>query len=391
MRTMHPVLKRGALFWDRDLLPPACFVARFARIQSLISQHGDDAWLLHGDVERYGHVAHFSNFLPRTRSALVLVPAGGDPAILVAAGPRDIPAAKTLTWIEDVRPLGHPARQVCALIEEKGLAKARIGLVGVEESLPVRDWGELTAGLPQAQWRSRTAAATGLRQAKDRFEQAALRRSARNVAHALDAVPQLVRPRTTTRLLAAAVDRQLRLGGAEDVRILAAGGSHCGRSLRPANDEVLQQGDTVMLYVAGESQRYWAEGARTFVLGRASLALAALAAHAAAALAAMRAAVTPGARIADLHARAEATLDDAELRASAGAYGYGHGIGLDAEEVPYVLAGSNERIVEGAALALRVIGHSGGRGIALGHVIMAGTDGSEALIGAPGLIECGQI
>src|SRR5579862_7556974 len=178
MRTMHPVLKRGALFWDRDLLPAACFAARFARIQSLVAQQGDDAWLLHGDVERYGHVAYFSNFLPRTRSAVALVGARGDPTILVAVGPRDIPAAKTLTWIEDVRTLGHPGRQMCALIEEKGFAKSRIGLVGIEESLPLSEWNAITAGLPQAQWHSRTAAAMGLRQAKDRFEQAALRQAA---------------------------------------------------------------------------------------------------------------------------------------------------------------------------------------------------------------------
>jgi Xaa-Pro aminopeptidase len=390
MRTMHPVLKRGALFWDRDMLPPACYAARFARIRSLIAEEGDDAWLLHGDVERYGPVAYFSNFLPRTRSAIALVPCRGDPAILVAVGPRDVPAARTLTWIEDVRPLGDPARQVCALIGEKGLAQARIGLVGIEESLALPEWSEIAARLPEVQWRSRSAAAMGLRQAKDRFEQAALRRSARVVVHALDAVPRLIRPGMTARELAAGVDRQLRLGGAEDVRILIAAGAHCGRSLRPAADDVLHRGGAVMLYVAGETQRYWAEGARTFVLGRASPMQQALARRAAAALAAMQAGMAPGALMADIHARAEAAVDDAELRASANAYGYGHGIGLDAEEAPCVLAGSEERIVDGAALALRVIGHSGGQGIAMGHVVVAGADGVEALIEAPGVIECGE-
>jgi Xaa-Pro aminopeptidase len=388
MRTMHPVLKRGALFWDRDLLPEACYAARFGRIQSLIAEEGDDAWLLFGDVERYGHVAYFSNFLPRTRSAHALVPTSGDPTILVAAGPRDIPAAKTLTWIQDVRPLGNAAAQVCALIEERALAKARIGLVGIEESLALPEWNAIAAGLPQAQWRNRTAAVMGLRQVKDRFEQAALQRSALAVANALDAVPQLIRPGMTARHLAAGVDRQLRLARAEDVRILMAGGSDCGISLRPPDDILLQQGDEIMLYVAAETQRYWAEAARTFVLGRAAAALQTLAARAAAALAAMQAAVAPGVRIADLHARAEAELADAELRVSANAYGYGHAIGLDAEEPPYVLARSEERIDEGAALALRVIGHSGGRGIALGHMIMVDAAGAQALIEAPGLIEC---
>jgi Xaa-Pro aminopeptidase len=387
---MHPVLKRGALFWDRELLPADCYAARFQRIQSLIAESDDDAWLLYGDVERYGHVAYFSNFLPRTRSALALVPRRGDPAILVAVGPRDIPAAKTLTWIEDVRPLGDAAKQVCALIAEKGLAKGCIGLLGIEESLALREWNEITAGLPEARWCTRTQAAMGLRQVKDRFEQAALRKSAAAVANALDAVPLFLRPGVTARVLAARVDRELRMSGAEDVRILIATGPQCGQSLRPADDHVLQHGEALMLYAAGEMQRYWAEGARSFVLGRASPAQQELSARAAAALAAMRAAVAPGARMADICAGAEAALDEAELRASARAYGFGQGIGLDADEPPYVTSDSGERIAAGTSLALRVIGHRGGQGVALGAMLIVGTHGNEMLIEATGLIECGQ-
>jgi Xaa-Pro aminopeptidase len=390
MRTMHPVLKRGGLFWDQELLPPACYAERFARIRSLIAESGDDAWLLYGDVERYGHAAYFSNFLPRTRSALALAPRSGDPAILVSVGQRDIPAAKTLTWIDDLRPFSNLARQACALINEKGLSKARFGLVGIEESVSLKEWTDIAAGLPEAQWQTRSAAAMRLRQSKDRWELAALRRSALAVAGALDAVPRIARPGMTTRQLAAAVDRELRRAAAEDVRILIASGPQCALSLRPPGDHVLQNGDPVMLYAAAEVQRYWAEAARTFVLGRASAAQQALAARAAAALAAIRAAAVPGALVSGLHDRAEARLDDAALCASARAYGYGHGIGLDPEETPFVVPGSDERVVEGATLALRVIGHSAGQGIATGQVVIAGLNGGEPLIEAPGLIECGQ-
>src|SRR5262245_35951367 len=199
MRTMHPVLKRGGLFWDQEALPRSCYAERFARIQKLIAESGDDAWLLYGDVERYGHVAYFSNFLTRTRSALALVPRSGDPAILVSVGKRDIPAAKTLTWIDDVRPFQTLSRETLALIADKGRAKARFGLVGVEESIPVADWDGITGGLPDAQWQTRTAAVMGLRQRKDHWELAAIRRSAVAVTAALDVVPQIVRPGMTTR------------------------------------------------------------------------------------------------------------------------------------------------------------------------------------------------
>ena len=388
MRSMHPVLKRGALYWDQELLPKACFAERFARLRAMIAAHGDDAWLLYGDVERYGHVAYVSNFLPRTRAALALVPRDGDPAILVAVGPRDVPSAKTLTWIEDVRPFSNLGRELPALIHERELANGRLGLVGIEESLSLGEWNDIAVALPHAQWSMRSAAAMRLRQAKDRAEQAALRRSARAVGRALDLVPQIVRPGMMARELAAAVDRQLRMSAAEDVRILIAAGERA-RSLRPADDCVLQHGDHILLYAAAEVQRYWAEGARSFVLGHATAAQRALAARAAAALAAMRTAAVAGARVGDIHAAAERHLDDAELRASARAYGYGHGIGLDPEEAPFIVPEGDERLVEGASLALRVIAHAAGQGIALGQQVIVGPNGNEAFIDAPGLIECG--
>jgi Xaa-Pro aminopeptidase len=184
------------------------------------------------------------------------------------------------------------------------------------------------------------------------------------------------------------VDRELRLSAAEDVRVLIAGGAQCARSLRPADDRVLHDADQILLYAAAQVQRYWAEGARSFVLGRASHAQRALAACAAAGLAAMRAAARPGARLGEIHAAVERHLPDAEPRASARSYGYGHGIGLDPEEAPFIVAQSDERLAEGASLALRVIAHAGGQGIALGQPVIVGANGAEALIDAPGLIEC---
>src|SRR5258708_6639826 len=84
--------------------------------------------------------------------------------------------------------------------------------------------------------------------------------------------------------------------------------------------------------------------------GRASPAQHALAARAASALAAVREAAVPGATVSDIHARAESRLEDAELRASANAYGFGHGIGLDPEEAPFIVSGSDQRLAEGAVL-----------------------------------------
>ena len=390
MRTMHPVLKRGGLFWDEALLPRALYAERFQRIRSQIAACGDDAWLVYGDVERYGDVAYFSNFLPRTRSALALVPRDGEPAILVSVGQRDVPAAKLLTWVDDVRPFTNLPTRALALIGEKNLTEAKFGLVGVEESMALGEWTEIETAFGKTRWVNRTAQMSALRRIKDRWEIDALKRSANALAAAFDVARESLRAGMTTRQLTAAVDRALRRGAAEDVRVLIGGSFAGGESLRPGGEAVLQRGDSVILYAAGEVQRYWAAAARTFVLGSASPSMRALAESARTALAAMRAAAAvPGATVAFVAAAAETCLiADRELRSSARAYGLGHGIGLDPEEAPIIVAGNDTPLRAGTSLVLQVIGRSAGESIAFGETVLVGDAGATSLIEAPALVEC---
>ncbi|HLY65557.1 MAG TPA: hypothetical protein VKU60_08485, partial [Chloroflexota bacterium] len=104
MLTQHSVIKRGGLYWDREALPPSEIAKRLRQVQASIAQSGDDAWVVFGDARNYGPAAYVSHFLPRARSVLAVVPRSGEPTLLASVGARDIPAAKTLTAIEDVRP-----------------------------------------------------------------------------------------------------------------------------------------------------------------------------------------------------------------------------------------------------------------------------------------------
>ena len=112
MRTLHSVLKHGGLYWDRSVASPGDCEARFRRVQKAVAASGDDAWLIFGDVERSGNIVYVSHFLPRVRSALVFVPRDGAPVLLANIGLRDVPAAKTITWIEEVRVFGRLPKEV---------------------------------------------------------------------------------------------------------------------------------------------------------------------------------------------------------------------------------------------------------------------------------------
>ena len=387
MRTMHTVLKRGGLVWVRDAVPAALFPPRVARVQEAIAAAGHDAWLVYGDAYSYGDLAYLTHFLPRVRGAVVLVPREGAPALLVAVGSRDIPAAKTLTWVDDVRPFTRLPGEVDKLIREQGLERARIGLVNVEEQLAVGDWAQIRALLPDVDWQSADGTLAALRADKDATELAVMRHTATLVGEGLAAAAEALRAGVSERAVLAAVDRRLRYGAVEDARVLIASGPRASISLRPTDDRVLEAGDVVLLHLAAEYQRYWAEAGQTFVLGAADEATRRLADSAERALSAMSGALRPGA---PAGAAADAALEvlnaaDASLSTQHSAlstsYGLGHGIGLDLEEAPYLRLGATAPLVEGAVLALHVVLHGErGRGALATRTVVVEAGGARPLV-----------
>jgi Xaa-Pro dipeptidase len=382
---MHSVLKRGGLYWDRELLPQAAYEKRLALIQAEIARSGDDAWLLFGDVERYGTVTFATNFIPRVRSALAFVPRSGTPVLLANIGLRDVPAAKTITWVDDIRPFGRLPKDLIALIEQQGLSAAKIGLCGFEESLPVADWTAIEAGLPKVRWSNRGALLWAMRASKESWEIEAIRRCAAMADEALKLAPEVLHAGVTMREAIAVIDRHIRRAGAEDAHYLVASGPQTAIGLRPVDDRALVAGDPIVISVAVESQRYWAEAARTFVLGKVSGELRALHAAAADALKAMRMATRAGATTRNIAAAAEKSLGDAKV--SPASYGFGHGIGLDAEELPIIHTGGKESVARDATMALRVILPGKRCGVAVAQTVVAEADGCRPLNDAAPLIE----
>ena len=391
MQTLHTVLKRGLLTWDRGPLSESLFRERLARVQETIAALGHDAWLVYGDALRYGDVAYISHFVPRTRGALVLVPRVGEPALLVSVGPRDIPAAKTLTWIEDVRPFVRLPREVIRLLAERGLARGRIGIVGVDASLSLGEWEEIRAGVPDMRWEPADEAFAPFRARKEPAERAVMRAAGRIVHAGLERARDRLCPGISERELTALVDRELRYAGAEDTRFLVASGERAGLGLRPPDDRHLARGDLVLHHVAVEYQRYWAEAGQTYSLGRARTEAETLAKAARDAVAAMATGARPGVTVGTLAEHALPVLRAIGGGESARAYGLGHGIGLDLEEPPCVRPGEEAGVVDESTLALHVVVATGrGPGALAGQTILVGGGGAEPLTGeVQPLLECG--
>lgn len=386
MRTMHSVLKRGGLYWDRDLLPPDGYQTRYKRLQAAVAASGDEAWLFFGDVERHGNVVYATNFMPRVRSALAFVPKSGAPVLLANIGLRDVPAAKTITWVDDVRPFGRLPKDLIALLEEKGLSRSPIGVCGFDDQLPVVDWEAIAKGLPLVRWNNRDAEAKTLRASKETWEIETIRRAGAMGDKALAFAPSVLKPGTSMRQAIAAIDRKVRELGAEDAHYLVASGPQAGISLRPVDDRALASGDTVVVSMMVQFQRYWSETARTFVLGKTSPALSALYNSALITLDALRGGVRAGLDTSAIVGAAEKALQNPALARIAAGYGFGHGIGLDIEEGPQ-LAGSKTGIPSQATLALRTVLHANGQGVAVAQTVLTQTNDVMSLNGAPALVE----
>src|SRR5947209_4847621 len=211
---------------------------------------------MYGDGQRYAPAAYVSHFLPRTRSVAVLVPRSGAPVLLASVGPRDIPAIKTLTPIEDIRPFSQLPREAIRLLMEQRLGQARVGLVGAQGQLPVAEWQAISSELPEIRWQQRDADFNQLRAVKDQAEQAMIGKAYDIVQTGLEAAASALKPGVSVRVALASVDKAMRQAGAEDLRLLVAIGSG---SLRPASDVTLAGGQAVSLFAAAAVQRYWAE------------------------------------------------------------------------------------------------------------------------------------
>jgi len=363
MRTMHSVVKRGALYWDRDLSPASAFSNRMAAIQQRIASHGDAAWLLVGDVIRHGPVVYATNFMPRVRSALVFIPAQGAPTLFANISLRDVPAARLITDVEDIRPFSRLPKDLSSFIAERLPQGGVIGTCGIEDCLPANDWWAIEESLPLVEWAPRDPAINAMRTSKDAFEVAAIQRSMDLANLALDAAPELLRRGLSMRVVIAELDLMVRNRGAEDVRFLISTGTQATQALRPVDDSVPKDGDTILIYCAVQNQRYWGEAGQTFAIGKASIALKALHAKAVGAINAVAALVKPGARARELADIAANLLQDDHQAAAK--YGLGGGIGLDPSEGFSISQQETSVIEANATIALRIIMHTPDGGVAV--------------------------
>ena len=350
--------------WHVPLIGAAEVRDRQARARARAATAGFDALLVVGRsfYDRPGDLAYLTNHFPPFPSvvfaegsrglghAFLLLPTSGEPTLLT--DPRRHRA--DLVAVDDVRAAADLGAAVVALLRERGLTQARVGLVG-DDVLPTAFDREFRRELPGLALDPAGEIVAALRAIKSPAEQELLRIAGRCADTGLMAAVEAIGgPGATEREVCAAGTAACLRAWADFVRYFrvhsgpwAATGSRWPQAM----DRTIGEGEVVVLDAIGAVGGYGFDVNRTAVKGqpsaehRAVLELVALATEAAVD------ACRPGATAGAVVDAALAVLQPSPWAGSVGAM-MGHGIGLETVEAPALSPGSAAMLQPGMCLCV---------------------------------------
>jgi Xaa-Pro aminopeptidase len=326
--TRHSVLKRGCSTWNRQEMPEHEFHSRVDYARRQMAERDLAALVIYGDNYSFADLCYLTNYFPKVRGGIAVIAREGPLSLLLNIGSRDVPFAKTLTWVEDVRASNQLGRDGAELLTEKGFGKAKIGLVDSGKGFPLPQWEQMKAAVPQAQWQTCDALFQQPRLYKGPRELAAMRAAGRLLGEICKEMEHLIRQGATEYQVVAAIDRLARDKGVEDIRMLAG-----AARLQPQSRTMTARvADHWAVYLAIQHERYWVETGRTYL--SANSALQAAYGTAREMVAATAARLRPMQRVAAIDDAARAQLG--EFYAGASLYGLGNGLGLSPWEAPFL-------------------------------------------------------
>ena len=382
MQTMHPSIMLGSYVWAQDRLPQDEFVLRLEELRAAMEPNGWQAVLVYGDAREHAGLAFLSNFIPRMRWGMALLPRTGEARLLCAMSTRDLPAMRTMTWIADVQSGMGPEWEKAFdpwFARFNGKQALQLGTIGFD----------LMASALHEQVRRSLGERFSLHRADDILaipssrkrprELTMIRASCKVLEAAAKAFAKNWRVSREPETAALDGERVARSLAAQDVRTLIS--LDGGRTLVPYQGRFEKSAGPLVGYIAVKVLGYWADMFITIDDGPATSASR----HAEAALDALVAAVRPGARTAEIYAKTVDALLPFKLHPVLGA-SVGHGIGLSLHERPEFRAAGDSALVEDGVYALQV-------GIAdaqSGHVLISAivrntAKGAEVLARSPSI------
>jgi Xaa-Pro aminopeptidase len=381
----HSVLKRGCSTWDPAQVPQGEFQARLDAVRKEMARRALDALVIYGDNYSFADLCYLTNYFPKVRGGIAVVPRDGAISMLLNIGSRDVPFAKTLTWVEDVRASNQVGSDGAKMIKEKGFEKSKVGLADSGHGFPLPQLEDMKTALPNVSWLNCDDVVAPLRVAKTARELGAMAEAGSLLSEVCAGAARFIKSGRKEYEIIADIDRLARDKGAEDIRILAG-----DRRLNPPSfKQAATIGSHWALYLAVQHERYWAEAGRTFILTGEGKIQAAYE-RAREIVAAMAKQLRPNGAVTAIDQTARKELG--EFYAKAAVYGLANGIGLNQWEAPFLNQGDAHEVGaatvgattlnENMTVALRVTIESDVGVVLYGDSFQVTAGGAKSLVGA---------
>jgi len=348
MRTVQPSIVIGSYTWDQDRLPRDEFQIRTDALHRAMDASGWKAVLIYGDAAEHAALAYFSNFTPRLRWAMGLFPRQGEPRLIAAMSPRDIPATRLMTWIEDVCSEANKDAFESWLAQFSGSEPVHIGAAGLDlMRQPLFQRLEKSLG-HRFRLHAADAAIAACRTARSRAL-SLIRAASDLVRTTADAFVKSWRDGAGIEAAALEAERTARLRAAQDVRMLTS--LDGGRTFSPFRGSLEKTAKSLAAYVAVKHMGYWAD---TFVSP--SDGITGMRRRTDAALDALLQAARPGAQAAALHGHATDTIKPYMLHPVLSG-SVGNRLGLSLDEGGSLAQDSHDVLAAGDIYTLHVGAH----------------------------------
>lgn len=351
---------------------PGMDAERMQRARARMVEAGVDVLLCSGGAD----LVYLTGYeaVPLERLTMLVVPRDADATLVV---PRlEAPRVTERPELFSLRPWDETEDPVAIVAELAGSpAVAAIG---------DQTWARFLLGLQEALASTRfvgsSAVLAPLRAVKDDTEIAALRAAASSAdAVALDLANRPFAGRTEVALSREIGERLLDAGHDRVNFAIVAAGPNGASPHHTPGDRVIEPGDVVVCDFGGTRRHYCSDITRTYVVERPPDGFIEMFAVLQEAQARAVDAVRPGVTGEELDAVARRVIAEA-------GYGEhfvhrtGHGIGLDAHEEPYLVAGNGEPVVPGHVFSVEPGIYVPGRfGARIEDIVVVTPDGHEAL------------
>ncbi|MGH6768628.1 MAG: aminopeptidase P family N-terminal domain-containing protein [Xanthobacteraceae bacterium] len=210
-------MRRGLMGWNPEELPKSALEARITRLRAAMACDGLDAVLFYTNLVRPSAVTWLTGFTPYWSDGILSVGASGAPAFATALSKRVANWIRSTNSVSEIVNTPRPGVAVGKRLAEAGAKRA--GVLELD-SLPSGLYDEIVGAAPGIALTDASAVFAAVRSSVDDAERALIVRAD---ALAVAALAQIdVTQAKDAGTVAGLVEKQARLGGAEEAYIAVA-------------------------------------------------------------------------------------------------------------------------------------------------------------------------